>query len=112
MKTIKIFLFQDNEVVEIQGDEASDGYHTFDELYEHRCVLFLALLSARHDLGYAVYKTKPENGWFVAGTITNQGQIGYHLPERMFDFCPSNYEAPEWDGHTSNDAIERLMALI
>lgn len=26
--------------------EISDGYHTFNELYQHRCALFLALMAS------------------------------------------------------------------
>lgn len=35
----------------IVGNDLSDGYHTFDELYDHRCLLFLAWM---HSDGFLV----------------------------------------------------------
>ncbi len=108
----------------IEGDfetgKVSDGYHTFDELYDHRCLLFLAFQSQVH------LKTEPFSscwksrlhadgseyeGWFIAGLTLGQGQISYHLPLKYWDLCKGlqRANAPEWDGHTSSDVIERLI---
>lgn len=105
-----------------------DGYHTFDELYDHRCVLFAALLKLVQ--GYAwidCFKSKKHHdnseweGWFIAGVMNtdrpqfrNVLQITYHLPLSMWDLveAPEYEKAPEWDGHTSNDVIDRLKQLI
>ncbi len=97
----------------ISGD-TSDGYHTFNELYEHRHILFLALLSANKD---KAWRSKLHDdgsfldGWFIAGLKTDLGQATYHLPLRMWgDF--SNIQelehAPKWDGHTSEDVLTRI----
>lgn len=98
-------------------DETSDGYHTFNELYEHRHALFLALMSENkgfawmsrcHDDGSAT------EGWFVAGIhLPGVGMVTYHLPERLWDMalrtdCDVVATAPKWDGHTSADVVERL----
>jgi hypothetical protein len=101
------------------GDEAaigqvSDGYHTFDELYAHRFALFLALCRAL-DMGWKS-KTHSDGssypGWFIAGmTLPMVGDISYHLPLHMWKVTPYLLEleyAPSWDGHTSNDVIDRL----
>lgn len=40
--------------------------------------------------------------------------ISYHLPLSKWDECAFANEfekAPEWDGHTSNDVLERLKQL-
>lgn len=34
---------------QIEGGDISDGYHTFDELYEHRCLLFIRLCLLQPD---------------------------------------------------------------
>jgi hypothetical protein len=93
----------------------SDGYHTFDELYEHRHMLFISLCNAfwkeswrskLHEDG-----TMFDGGWFIAGfEVPNQGQITYHLPIRLWDLldCREVERAPKWDGHTAQDVIERL----
>jgi hypothetical protein len=106
----------------IVGNDMSDGYHTFDELYEHRIVLWIALCkrlqqeepgltwrSRLHSDGSAF------DGWFVLGYQRVPGkQITYHLPIRRWDECRFAHtldRAPEWDGHTPADALNRLAAL-
>jgi hypothetical protein len=55
------------------------------------------------------------DGWFVMGIRMMPGnQITYHLPIRLWDrtnFAWTLDKAPEWDGHTSADVIERLYKL-
>jgi hypothetical protein len=45
----------------------------------------------------------------------NKGsQITYHLPTSKWDECDFAItldKAPEWDGHTSNDVLERIREL-
>ena len=100
----------------------SDGYHTFDELYAHRVELFLTLcrLFSRRDAA-PVWKSKLHSdgtsfkGWFILGLFTGRGhQITYHLPIDRWedaDFAETLDEAPEFDGHSSDDVIERLKTL-
>lgn len=106
-----------------------DGYHTFDELYEHRITLWIALCKMRCNVEDAngspffedVWKTKTHSdgsvmkGWFVLGVGTEAGeQITYHLPISRWDECDFAEmleRAPEFDGHTSDEVIERLKRL-
>jgi hypothetical protein len=97
--------------------ETSDGYHTFNELYEHRFALWMALCrfvggawrSWLHSDG-TFY-----NGWFVLGIGVPAGeQITYHLPLRLWDetdFAVTTDRCPVFDGHTSADVIKRIAAL-
>ena len=99
--------------------KVSDGYHTFDELYHHRNLLFIHLLhscsedafrSTKHSDGEDVWK-----GWFVAGLETPEGQITYHLPATLWhllDGIPTPEKAPKWDGHTSDDVAHRLTRWL
>lgn len=98
--------------------EVSDGYHTFNELYEHRIELFLAL--CRHCTMRSVWKSRLHSdgtsidGWFILGIGTAKGdQITYHLPNAYWDHAGfiALDRAPEFDGHTSADVIKRLKAL-
>lgn len=91
--------------------EFSDGYHTFNELYEHRHLLFSKL---------AEWKSKLHSdgtmfdGWFIAGIGEEEGkQITYHIPMRLWDIfrCKELDKAPKWDGHTPNDVLNRLSKL-
>ena len=115
---------------EIHGDEdmeASDGYHTFGELYEHRIRLFIALskMSTRnahlHQRPSTVWcSTKHSDGstfgdWFILGIGKKEKhQITYHLPARFWsevcEFAEVLDKAPEWDKHSGDDVLERLKS--
>lgn len=109
--------------IEGEGIKVSDGYHTIDELYEHRIALFIALGKQFRQKNYSnVWISKFHsdgssfNGWFVMGINMEAGQqITYHLPIKYWDNCQSMFlvlsQAPEFDGHNSNDVLERLSKL-
>ena len=113
------------ETVFITGgvQSVSDGYHTFDELYTHRIALWIALcgvMSVRYPVN-PVWRTKTHSdgtsydGWFVLGMFQdNNSQMTYHLPVSEWDntnFAVTLEKAPEFDGHTPSDVIERLAKL-
>lgn len=114
-----------NNVIKNSGidtNKVSDGYHSFGELYEHRIELYVALCRSltRNEDGF-VWKSKIHSdgscydGWFLLGIGTIDGlQVTYHLPTSKWDDClfaETLEKAPEWDGHTSNDVLERLKQL-
>ena len=96
----------------------SDGYHTFDELYEHCSWLFIALMrsypwiswySLKHDDGSMF------EGMFIVGMNLPNGQVTYHLElEPYYAFLEMYPEivcllrAPVWDAHASDDVITKL----
>ena len=103
--------------VEINGD-TSDGYHTFNELYHHRAVLFSVIVKAFPD---KAWKSKKHHdgtmydGMFIVGIDTPRGQATYHYDiDPYWDIfeCPELERAPEWDGHTPEEAIDRIGKLI
>ena len=97
--------------------EVSDGFHTFNELYEHRCLLFLLVLSLNE---YGGWKSKLHDdgtmfdGWFIAGYELKTGVITYHLPIEMWDLAKvrSVERAPKWDGHTPSDVCKRIRKAL
>lgn len=96
----------------VNGD-IRDGYHTFDELYEHRIALFLLVLKI---IGgdIALLKNHYE-GWDCVYLHLKDGQISYHIPSKYRVLLPKNIRVVEksiWDGHTSNDVISRIFAEI
>jgi len=100
---------------EVTG-ETSDGYHTFNELYEHRHALFIALLKAHPEKAWKSKKHRDGimfDGWFIAGLETPDGQVTYHMPLHLWDDVEAEviHVAQKWDGHTSNDVISRIKAL-
>ena len=97
--------------------ETSDGYHTFNELYHHRAVLFSVIVSSFSD---RAWKSKLHadgtmyDGMFIVGIETPDGQATYHYDvEPYWDLfrCKEVDRAPEWDGHTPDQAIERIGKL-
>lgn len=94
----------------------SDGYHTFDELYEHRHMLF-SIVCAMFDGWKSKAHAKGEkaiyDGFFIAGVQTPLGQATYHLPLRWWDRyqCKELEYAPKFDGHTADDALQRIPSL-
>lgn len=97
--------------------EVSDGYHTFDDLYAHRCRLFVALMRALPHQSFWSYRHSDGSayeGWVLAGLMTGAGWVTYHLPENEVANLTMVREverAPEWDGHTPDDVLERLLTL-
>jgi hypothetical protein len=105
------------------GAEVSDGYHTFDELYEHRFELYLAFAKLLAETETeTIFRCKKHHdgssydGWFMLGIDTVAGnQITYHLPLRLWDradFAETHERSPyPFDGHTSDDVLKRLAKL-
>ena len=120
------------EIDSIPNSCDCDGYHTFDELYEHRITLFIALCkvykvkmirqqgihaplvwrSKKHSDGEICFGTGTQ---FVLGINEEYGeQITYHIPIERWEetnFAETLDKAPEWDGHTSDDVLKRLRSL-
>jgi hypothetical protein len=97
--------------------EIHDGYHSMNEIYAHRAILYVALVkhissmawkSKRHQDG-STY-----DGWFILGVELPTGQISYHVPEKFWDKLPEikELEASPFDGHTSDDVLKRLTMWI
>lgn len=103
--------------VEINGD-TSDGYHTFNELYHHRAVLFSVIVKAFPDKAWKArehHDGTMYDGMFIVGIDTPRGQATYHYDiDPYWDMfaCRELERAPEWDGHTPEEAIDRIGKLI
>lgn len=96
----------------------SDGYHTFNELYHHRAVLFSVIVE---NFAARSWKSKLHadgtmyEGMFIVGIETPDGQATYHYDvEHYWNLfrCKEVDRAPEWDGHTPDQAIERIGKLV
>ena len=97
----------------------SDGYHSFDELYEVRCLLFIALIKAHPEKSWrasANHDGQKWEGWFVCGINPEKGkQVTFHLPEKFWsklDGIETHEINPYFDGHTSADVLARLDSLF
>ena len=91
----------------------TDGFHSFNELYHHRAVLFAALCKERSE---DAWKSRLHSdgsmfdSYFIVGLNTPLGQFTYHYHKDYWDMFDVKEvsRAPEWDGHTSKD-VERLL---
>lgn len=100
--------------------EVSDGYHTFNELYYYRMLYnaaFFNLLpkewvhkSKRHHTGEECFG----GGWFIVMANLPTGQISNHYELKDWDLfqVPEKEFADEWDGHTPQEAAERLYKYL
>ena len=99
--------------------EVSDGYHTFNQLYHQRAVLFATIVKQNKDKAWKSYKHADgkfcfdSNGeWFIVGVDTPQGSYTYHYSKEYWDMfdCKELETSKEWDGHTEED-VTRLLTL-
>ena len=115
----------------INMGEVSDGYHTFNELYDYRALYNAAFFNSLAvyvenmgywDVDYDVHKSKKHSdgeecfggGWFVVMAELPTGQISNHYPMKDWDLfhIPEKEKANKWDGHTSKDVAERIREFL
>lgn len=104
--------------------DTSDGFHTFDELYEHRTVLFACLCNTYQDVngqeGVTFRSRKHHDGtmydgFFIAGILTDGGWVTYHCEDRFWHYfgrVPEMDFAPKWDGATPDHGLGRLYDMF
>lgn len=108
--------------------DASDGYHTFTELYEHRIILYMKLcemwIQAKpsydsRNVWASLFHSDGTcfEGWFVLGIGKVAGnQITYHIPMKYWPnvkrFSEILDKAPEFDGHKPNEVLMRINDLL
>ena len=97
--------------------ELSDGYHTFNSLYEQRMYLFATIVKQNKNLCWKSYKHEDGElcfggGWFIVGIDTPKGSYTYHYENKYWDLfdCQELERGKHWDGHTDKDVI-RLLSI-
>lgn len=110
-------------VLEDMG-EVSDGYHTFNELYEYRMLYNAALFNEWAQKGlYDVHKSRRHSDGelpfgkdyqFIVMAELPTGQISNHYETKHWDLfkIPVKEKANKWDGHSPKDVEERLRKFI
>lgn len=105
----------------ITGD-TSDGYHTFNELYDYRRVYNAKLfnewaLREKYDV-HKSWKHSDGNdcfggGWFVVVAELPTGQITNHYEAKYWDdfAIPEKPTANKYDGHTPQEVLDRIAQL-
>ena len=113
-----------NNLSDEDKNKLSDGYHTFWELYEHRCMLWikLCMICANSSPYEEIWMSKKHSDgskiewWFVLWMWKDAWiQITYHLPMKYFGMCKmfakEKLKAHKFDWHTSRDVLNRLENL-
>lgn len=106
-----------------ESGSISDGYHTFNELYEHRNTLFIILAKyIKSENTHHVWRSIKHSdgtmfkGWYVMGINKLEGeQLTYHLPIETWEstnFAETLAKAPDFDGHTPEEVLKRLNKLL
>lgn len=112
---------KETEARKVDGN-TSDGYHTFNELYEYRRAYNAALFNEWARQGsYDVHKSWKHSdgedcfggGWFIVMAELPTGQISNHYEAEHWDEFDIREEpkANEYDGHTPQEALQRLAEL-
>ena len=104
--------------------DVSDGYHTFNELYEYRLLYNASMFNELAKQGlYDVHKSKRhsdgevpfgDSNWFIVMAELPTGQISNHYEMRDWDLfqIPEKEKANVWDGHTPKDVAERIRRFL
>ncbi len=117
----------------------SDGYHTFNELYDFRKMYNVALFNewAKQQVqvdvdgaNYPVYQAKYDvhkslrhndgeacfgGEWFIVVAVLPTGQISnhYHMDDwNLFQIPVTEKAKYVFDGHTGADVLERLKSIL
>jgi hypothetical protein len=120
--TIRALLGQTLRALPGGAGEISDGFHTFEELYDHRRAL-TALLAAGAASAGDSWRSKAhhpedspmfEGGYFIVGINLPNGTITYHYKLSHWDdfaSVPELEHAPRWDGASPADTVTRCLEL-
>lgn len=120
---MKPYTEQIEETMEDKGN-ISDGYHTFNELYEYRLLYNASMFNEFAKQGlYDVHKSKRhsdgtipfgDGNWFIVQAELPTGQISNHYEMKdweLFD-VPEKEKANHYDGHTPQDVAKRLRNFL
>ena len=118
-KWFDIFDIKPNKYVfkEYDKGDISDGYHTFNELYHHRMILFAVICNSNSQRAWRSWKHHDGtmyDDYFIVGINTPEGQYSYHYHKDNWEYFDNVRElefAPKWDGHKPCD-IGRLFSLL
>ena len=111
------------EDIEDKGN-ISDGYHTFNELYEYRLLYNAGMFNEFAKQGlYDVHKSKKhsdgtipfgDENWFIVQAELPTGQISNHYEIKDWELfnVPEKEKANPYDGHTPQDVAKRLRDFL
>ena len=97
--------------------DLSDGFHTFNQLYYQRMILFATIVKQNRDKAWKSLRHEDGElcfggGWFIVGIDTPEGSYTYHYEDNYYSLfdCVELECGKHWDGHTEKD-VTRLLSL-
>jgi hypothetical protein len=111
----------DESAAELADGNASDGYHTHNELYDYRMLYNAHAVHGWLAAGHPVVKSWKHSdgelcfggGWFVVAAVLPTGQVTNHYEAKHWGlFNVPEAVPPEYDGHTPADAADRLRVAL
>lgn len=124
----RVGILEDDMIFSVEASEIGDEYHTIHELYQHRLALTVALtriiadkddgmekLSAYISKNHHAESSPMFEGYFIVW-IQHEDKVvvSYHYSLKHWDDFKHLQELdypPPYDGHKSQDVLERLMKL-
>jgi hypothetical protein len=118
----KVYPRPQQQAEPVVDGNTSDGYHTFNELYDFRMSYNAALFNEWAESGkHSVHKSRRHHdgelcfggGYFVVVAVLPEGQISNHYKEKywdLFDIPQAEKALFEFDGHTGSDVLSRLKS--
>lgn len=113
---------------QLMSGDASDGFHTHNELYESRALLCAlawrglagtgvpVMRSWKHSDGQWCFGDDAEREWFiVVADLPGAGQVSYHYPAgewELFRGIPEVETPIPFDGHGTADVHARLRRWL
>ena len=103
-----------------QVKNISDGWHTFQDLYDHRKALTAMIVSLIPNHSWKSKKHDDEendpmfDGMFIVGIDLPAGTITYHYDLEDWDLfhCQELPTAKKWDGASPEDTVTRLIESL
>ncbi|MGL5753063.1 MAG: hypothetical protein ACRCXT_21150 [Paraclostridium sp.] len=99
--------------------DLSDGYHSYNQLYDNRLVLFACIVNLKPELGWKSLKHHDESDkmyedYFIVGFTTPQGDVRFHYHIKYWNLfkCKELPNAPEWNGADNKDHLNYLINMI
>lgn len=107
---------------QLKDGTASDGYHTFNELYEYRMLYNAHAAHGWLAAGIPVVKSWRHSdgelcfggGYFIVSAQLPTGQVSNHYKAQYWELfsVPEVELPPAYDGHTPADAAQRLRDAL
>lgn len=102
--------------------QLTDGFHTMEELYDHRRALTAALAAVMPFRNITTWRSRAHHpdddpmfdGYFIVGVELPTGTITYHYKLSHWDdfaSVPELEHAPKWDGAGPAATVDRLLEM-